>query len=81
MANVELCNYFLGYVDDVIMKYSKIIVKDKISHYIFNSNLQKACNKVSFDWFNNNQKYKMIKTKDINALFNERKKYVYKKLF
>lgn len=44
-------------------------------YYIFNFDLQKACNGVSFDWFNNEQKYKMIKTKDINALYNERKKY------
>lgn len=78
MANVELCNYFLSYVDEVIVKFSKNDAKDKMAQYLSNPILQNACNSVSYDWFNNDLKYQTLKRKDVDTLFKERKKLAYK---
>ena len=78
MANVELCNYFFSYVDEVIVKFSKKDAKDKMAQYLSNPILQNACNSVSYDWFNNELKYQTLKRKDVDILFKERKNLVYK---
>lgn len=78
MANVELCNYFIGYVDEVIAKFSTKKAKDKIIQHLSSSTLQNACNSVSYDWFNNDLKYQTLMRKDVDILFKERKKFAYK---
>lgn len=78
MANVELCNYFIGYVDIVIAKFSTKKAKDKIVQYLSSPILQNACNDVSYNWFNNELKYQTLMRKDVDSLFKERKKIAYK---
>ena len=67
-ANVELCNYFITYVDEIITKYSNNEAKEKIALYISNDYLQNACMNVSFDWFNKDSKYIYIKQENIEGL-------------
>lgn len=75
MANVELCNFFITFVDNIITKYSYIDAKRKISTYISNNYLQKACRYVSYEWFKRNDVYMCIKEKDINKLIVLRSKF------
>lgn len=72
-ANVELCNFFITYLDGIIAKYSYSIAKEKIALYISNIYLQKACRNVSYDWFNRESKYMYIKQKNIDGLIALRK--------
>ena len=79
MANVELCNYFISYVDNVIDNYSLDIAKQKALNKIKNPILQKASK--SFGWFNNDKKYIAIKTQDIELLFSIRIKLSFRRKY
>lgn len=72
-ANVELCNYFITYVDEIVAKYSYFIAKEKIATYISDVYLQSACRNVSYDWFNNDFKYRYIMDKNVDGLIFIRK--------
>ena len=76
MANVELCNFFITFVDNIMLKYSNIEAKEKISIYISNTYLQQACRNISYDRFKKSDKYMYIKEQDIDALIKSRRKFV-----
>lgn len=78
MADVELCNFFITFVDSIIAKYPHIDAKKEISAYISNSYLQKACRNVSYDWFKRSEVYMCIKEQDIDTLIKLRSKFVSK---
>ena len=42
MANVELCNYFIGYIDIILEKYKKNISIEKIKNILNNSIFHEA---------------------------------------
>lgn len=68
MANVELCNYFIGYVDAVVESNSIEESLKKIENAINYPILQEAYKEISFDWFKRNEKYKTIKEKNVEKL-------------
>lgn len=76
IANVELCNFFITFVDNTMLKYSNIKAKEKISTCISNIYMQKACRNISYDWFKKSDKYMCIKEQDIDTLIKSRRKFV-----
>ena len=49
-------------------KYPYFIAKEKIATYISDVHLQSACRNVSYDWFNNDFKYRYIMDKNVDGL-------------
>ena len=78
-ANVELCNFFIAFVDEIIINNSYSIAKEKVELYISNYYLQDACRNVSYDWFNKESKYMYIKQKNVDALMFVREKFAFKR--
>lgn len=78
MANVELCNYFISYVDAVIEKYPLNVSYEKIKNILNLPIIHDAYKGVTFDWFLNSEKYKAIKNMDIEGLIMLRKTVVKK---
>lgn len=75
-AAVELCNFFITYIDTYLKftDLNELKIKDIISKEIRNENLQKAVRIPTYKWFLDNELYKSIKSQDVNAFFDIQKK-------
>lgn len=56
-----------------VLNDSYSIAKEKIAMYISDIHLQAACKNVSYDWFNNDFKYRYIADKNVDGIIHLRK--------
>lgn len=70
MANVELCNYFLSYVDYCVDNLSDEEMREEVQNCLFEDILVSASSNVSFSWFDEEKRYFNIKSQDIENLIN-----------
>lgn len=76
MANIELFNYFINYVDAVIEKYPPNVSYEKIKNILNLPIIHEAYKGITFDRLLNDEKYKVIKDKNIEKLLVLRSKMV-----
>lgn len=74
-ASVELCNFFITYIDTYLRftNLSDAKIKSIISKEIKNKTLQKAVRIPRYDWFLNNKLYNCIKKQDVDKFLEIKK--------